>query len=75
MDAIWTLSQEALQALSDATGISTEVLLTSITAQRGKQGATNKTLTVIDTHDELREDSIQTLAHELDLSVGAKTKP
>ena len=51
-----TLSQKALQALSDATGISTEVLLTSITAQRGIQGATNKTLTVIDTHDELRQD-------------------
>ncbi|AKG07079.1 hypothetical protein AAX06_01555 [Moraxella bovoculi] len=69
-----TLSQEALQALSDATGISTEVLLTSITAQRGKQGATNKTLTVIDTHDELRADSIQTRGHELDHIRGGKNE-
>nr|WP_245640043.1 EndoU domain-containing protein [Moraxella oblonga] len=69
-----TLSQEALQALSDATGISTKVLLTSITAQRGIQGATNKTLTVIDTHDELRADSIQTLGHELDHIRGGKNE-
>ncbi|WP_228707388.1 two-partner secretion domain-containing protein [Moraxella lacunata] len=69
-----TLSQEALQALSDATGISTEVLLTSITAQRGIQGGTNKALTVIDTHDKLRQDSIQTLAHELDHIRGGKNE-
>ncbi|STY88600.1 hypothetical protein [Moraxella bovis] len=68
------LSQEALQALSDATGISTEVLLTSITAQRGIQGGTNKTLTVIDTHNELRQDSIQTLGHELDHIRGGKNE-
>ncbi len=69
-----TLSQEALQALSDATGISTEVLLTSITTQRGIQGGTNKVLTVIDTHDELRQDSIQTLGHELDHIRGGKNE-
>lgn len=50
------------------------MLLTSITAQRGIQGATNKTLTVIDTHDELRQDSIQTLAHELDHVRGGKNE-
>lgn len=60
--------------LSDATGISTEVLLTSITAQRGIQGGTNKVLTVIDTHDELREDSIQTLGYELDHIRGGKNE-
>ncbi|MDH2274472.1 hypothetical protein [Moraxella porci] len=69
-----TLSQEALQALADATGISTEVLLTSITVQQGRQGATNKELTVIDIHDELRQDSIQTLAHELDHVRGGKSE-
>ncbi|VEG13735.1 hypothetical protein [Moraxella cuniculi] len=69
-----TLSQEALQALADATGVSTEVLLTSITAHQGIQGATNKELTVIDIHDELRQDSIQTLAHELDHVRGDKNK-
>ena len=68
------LSQEALQALADATGVNTEVLLTSITAQQGTQGATNKELTVIDTHDELRQDSIQTLAHELDHVRGGKNE-
>ena len=50
------------------------MLLTSITAQRDKQGATNKTLTVIDTHNELRQDSIQTLAHELDHIRGGKNE-
>lgn len=69
-----TLSQEALQALADATGVNTEVLLTNITAQQGIQGATNKELTVIDTHDELRQDSIQTLAHELDHVRGGKNE-
>ena len=69
-----TLSQEALQALADATGVSTEVLLTSITAQQGIQGATNKALTVIDTHDKLKADSIQTLAHELDHVRGGKNE-
>ena len=69
-----TLSQGALQALADATGVSTEVLLTSITAHQGIQGATNKELTVIDTHDELRQDSIQTLAHELDHVRGGKNE-
>lgn len=60
------LSQEALQSLADATGVSAEVLLASITAQQGIQGGTNKVLTVIDTYDKLKADSIQTLAHELD---------
>lgn len=69
-----TLSQEALQALADATGVSTEVLLTSITAQQGIQGGTNKVLTVIDTHDKLKADSIQTLAHELDHVRGGKNE-
>lgn len=69
-----TLSQEALQALADATGVSTEVLLTSITAQQGIQGGTNKVLTVIDTHDKLKADSIQTLDHELDHVRGGKNE-
>lgn len=60
--------------LFNAVGIGTEVLLTSITAHQGIQGATNKELTVIDTHDELRQDSIQTLAHELDHVRGGKSE-
>ncbi len=60
--------------LFNTVGISTEVLLTSITAHQGIQGATNKELTVIDTHDELRQDSIQTLAHELDHVRGDKNE-
>lgn len=69
-----SLSQDALQALADATGISTEVLLTDITLSKNIKGATNQTLTVIDTNDSLRQDSIQTLSHELDHVRGGKSE-
>ena len=49
-------------------------MLTSITGHKGIQGATNKELTVIDTHDELRQGSIQTLGHELDHIRGGKNE-
>ncbi len=61
-----SLSQEALQALADATGVSTEVLLTDITKAQGVKGGTNQVLTVLDTDDTFRADSISTLGHELD---------
>ncbi len=59
-------SQNALQILSDSTGVSVDVIITSLTNQLRAKGATDGQLVAIDSDIDNREDVINTIAHELD---------
>ena len=59
-------SQNALQILSDSTGVSVDVIITSLTNQLRAKGATDGQLVVIDSDIDNRKDVINTLAHEID---------
>ena len=59
-------SQNALQILSDSTGVSVDVIITSLTNQLRAKGTTDGQLVAIDSDIDNREDVIKTTAHELD---------
>ncbi len=59
-------SQNALQILSDSTGVSVDVIITSLTNQLRAKGATDGQLVAIDSDIDNREDVINTIAHEID---------
>lgn len=59
-------SQNALQILSDSTGVSVDVIITSLTNQLRAKGATDGQIVAIDSDIDNREDVINTIAHELD---------
>lgn len=59
-------SQAALQILSDSTGVSVDVIITSLTNQLRARGTTDGQLVAIDSDVSNRKDVIKTTAHELD---------
>ncbi|WP_227681245.1 beta strand repeat-containing protein [Psychrobacter alimentarius] len=59
-------SQNALQILSDSTGVSVDVIITSLTNQLRAKGATDGQIVAIDSDASNRKDVIKTTAHELD---------
>ena len=57
-------TKEGLQTLADATGLSVNVLLTTVTAYQDAKGTTDKNLVALDVNPDNRADIVGTLGHE-----------
>ncbi|SUD90610.1 hypothetical protein [Psychrobacter phenylpyruvicus] len=58
-------SQEAIQVLVDSTGLSTDVIITTLTQKLQAKGATNSEIIAIDSALENRADVIKVVGHEV----------
>ncbi len=58
-------SQQALQLLADSTGVSVDVIVTTVTNELGKKGTTDNNITAIDVTENHKKDVLTTLGHEV----------
>ncbi len=58
-------SQQALQLLADSTGVSVDVIVTTVTNELNKKGTTDNNITAIDITEGNKKDVLTTLGHEV----------